>query len=138
MKLKLFSILFLLLLQVNSFTLGQQRFYINLNDRDNDLFTVTIIPENLSDENNIFQFASTAPGTYQRMDIGKYVKSNNVQQILETINTTKKTGDALQITIFRDDKPIDIKLILSSRRIKHSFLINENATKEQVKLEMLG
>src|SRR3989339_967032 len=54
---------------------AQQKFYVNLNDRSDDLFKVTLVPEKLSDQNKIYQFASTAPGTYQKMDIGKYVRS---------------------------------------------------------------
>ena len=51
----------------------QQVFEVNLNDRSDDTFKVTLLPEHLSKSNNVFQFASTAPGTYQRMDVGKYV-----------------------------------------------------------------
>lgn len=54
---------------------AQQKFYLNLNDRQDDLFKVTLIPELLSEQNKIYQFASTAPGTYQRMDIGRFVRS---------------------------------------------------------------
>ncbi len=54
---------------------SQHRIYIDLNDRVEDLFYVEVIPENLSKENNIFNFAATAPGAYQRMDLGRFVKS---------------------------------------------------------------
>lgn len=54
---------------------AQQKFYVNLNDRADDLFKVTLIPDKLSEQNKIFQFASTAPGTYQIMDIGRFVRS---------------------------------------------------------------
>ena len=54
---------------------AQQKFFVNLNDRSDDLFKVTLIPEKLSEENKIYQFASTAPGTYQIMDIGRFVRS---------------------------------------------------------------
>jgi len=36
-----------------------------------------MVPDKLDSSNNIFQFASTAPGTYQTMDIGRYVRSFN-------------------------------------------------------------
>ena len=52
---------------------GQQRFEVNLNDRSGDTFKVTLYPEPLAASNNTFQFASTAPGTYQVMDIGRFV-----------------------------------------------------------------
>ncbi|RPI73457.1 MAG: PDZ domain-containing protein [Ignavibacteriales bacterium] len=54
---------------------AQHKFYLDLNNRETDLFTITLFPDNLSEENNIYQFAATAPGTYSRMDIGRFVKS---------------------------------------------------------------
>jgi predicted metalloprotease with PDZ domain len=54
---------------------AQHKFYVNLNDRADDLFKVILIPEKLTEQNKIFQFAATAPGTYQIMDIGRYVRS---------------------------------------------------------------
>jgi len=48
---------------------------INLNDRSNDTFKVTLYVSNLSQENAIFQFAATAPGTYKVMDIGRFVSN---------------------------------------------------------------
>ncbi len=54
---------------------AQQKFYVNLNDRADNLFKVTLVPEKLIEQNKIYQFASTAPGTYQTMDIGRYVRS---------------------------------------------------------------
>ncbi len=50
-------------------------YHINLNDRSNDTFKVTLNVTNLSNDNNIFQFASTAPGTYKVMDIGRFVSN---------------------------------------------------------------
>lgn len=64
----------LFIIQLNSIY-SQQKFFINLNDRKDDLFKVTLINEKLTQKNKIFQFASTAPGTYQTMDIGRFVKS---------------------------------------------------------------
>ncbi len=54
---------------------SQQKFYVDLNNIADDLFKVTLYPENLSAENNVFQFAATAPGAYETMDIGRFVKS---------------------------------------------------------------
>src|SRR5688572_21030376 len=47
---------------------------IDLNDRADDLFKVTLTVEGLGAGNAIYQFASTAPGTYQVMDIGRFVR----------------------------------------------------------------
>ncbi len=67
---------------------AQQKFYVNLNDRSDDTFKVTVFPKGLTDENNIFQFASTAPGTYQIMDVGRFVKS---------FNAFDKDGDQIDV-----------------------------------------
>ncbi len=65
----LFPILF-----ITSTLFSQQKFIVDLNNRADDLFKVTVYPEKLSDDNNVFQFAATAPGTYETMDIGRYVR----------------------------------------------------------------
>ncbi len=50
-------------------------YYIDLRDRSDDLFHVRLTVENLGPDNAIYQFASTAPGTYQVMDVGRFVQS---------------------------------------------------------------
>lgn len=52
---------------------SQQVFEVNLNDTSGYTFKVTLYPRALSDANSIFQFASTAPGVYEVMDIGRFV-----------------------------------------------------------------
>lgn len=54
---------------------GEVLYEINLNDRAEDLFKVKLAVKKLKKENNIFQFAATAPGTYQTMDVGRFVRS---------------------------------------------------------------
>ncbi|WP_347158106.1 PDZ domain-containing protein [Pontibacter chitinilyticus] len=49
-------------------------YLVNLNDRADDQFKVTLDVKGLKKENDVFQFAATAPGTYQTMDIGRYVR----------------------------------------------------------------
>ncbi|GAB4029772.1 M61 family metallopeptidase [Spirosoma gilvum] len=51
------------------------RYEVNLNDRTDDQFKVTLHVNGLTEGNAVYQFASTAPGTYQVMDIGRYVRS---------------------------------------------------------------
>ena len=48
---------------------------VDLKDLTDDLIKVTLHVEGLTKENAIYQFAATAPGTYQVMDIGRYVRS---------------------------------------------------------------
>ena len=62
------------LILIPTILFSQQKFIVDLNNRSDDLFKVTVYPEKLSDENDIFQFAATAPGTYETMDIGRYVR----------------------------------------------------------------
>lgn len=51
---------------------------VNLNDRADDLFKVRVLVDDLQADNAIYQFASTAPGAYQVMDIGRFVRSFEV------------------------------------------------------------
>ena len=51
------------------------RYTVNLNDRADTLFKVSLRVDRLTTANAIFQFAATAPGTYQVMDIGRFVRS---------------------------------------------------------------
>jgi predicted metalloprotease with PDZ domain len=56
---------------------GQQSalgYSIDLNDRTDDTFKVTAWVGGLTEANAIYQFAATAPGTYQVMDIGRFVR----------------------------------------------------------------
>lgn len=57
-----------------SVSLSEAVFYnVNLNDRTGDSFKVRVFVEGLTDANAIFQFAATAPGTYDRLNFGTYV-----------------------------------------------------------------
>ncbi len=54
-------------------TAPQLRYTVNLNDRADSVFKVTLRVDSLPPA-GVFQFASTAPGTYQVMDIGRFVR----------------------------------------------------------------
>jgi predicted metalloprotease with PDZ domain len=47
---------------------------LDLRDRADDLFYVRMQVQDLGPDNAIIQFAATAPGTYQVMDIGRFVR----------------------------------------------------------------
>ncbi len=47
---------------------------IDLNHRADDLFRVTLAVQGLTPENAVYQFAATAPGTYQIMNVGRFVR----------------------------------------------------------------
>ena len=57
-------------------TLNKQftEFQLDLNNRRGDTFKVTVIPSYPLSKKTIYQFAATAPGSYQIMDIGRFVK----------------------------------------------------------------
>ncbi|MEX2401166.1 MAG: hypothetical protein WD423_10370 [Rhodothermales bacterium] len=50
-------------------------YVVDLNDLSGDSFKVTLAVDDLDASNAVYQFAATAPGTYQVMDIGRYVRS---------------------------------------------------------------
>lgn len=50
-------------------------FELDVSDPSDDLFHVTVYPPELNDENKIYNFVSTAPGTYSNLNIGRFVKS---------------------------------------------------------------
>ncbi len=57
-----------------SVSLQEAVFYnIDLNNRTGDSFKVRVFVDGLTDANAIFQFASTAPGTYDPLNFGNYV-----------------------------------------------------------------
>jgi len=50
-------------------------YHVDLNDRADDLFKVSLKVDDLGEANAIYQFAATAPGTYQTMNIGRFVRA---------------------------------------------------------------
>jgi predicted metalloprotease with PDZ domain len=67
----------LLLAALSARAAGQQSalgYAIDLNDRADDTFKVTAWVGGLTEANAVYQFAATAPGTYQVMDIGRFVR----------------------------------------------------------------
>ena len=67
-------LIFILIVAGFSSINAQHKFIIDLYDIADDHFKVNLEPDGLSEQNNIFQFASIAPGTYQTMDIGRFVR----------------------------------------------------------------
>lgn len=54
------------------------RYTVDLADTANHVFAVTLQVDSLPKASTIFQFAATAPGTYQVMDIGRFVRGFEV------------------------------------------------------------
>ncbi len=83
-------------------------FNINLNDRSNDTFKVKVTAPQLTSENNIFQFASTAPGTYRILDMGRYVHSFIAMDAKGNLITTTQ----ISTNQFKISKPEEVKTII--------------------------
>jgi predicted metalloprotease with PDZ domain len=66
---------FFLLFQQPLFAQTALTYTVDLNKRADDLFHVQLEVTDLKPENDVYQFAATAPGTYQVMDIGRFVRS---------------------------------------------------------------
>ncbi|MCF8239894.1 MAG: hypothetical protein K9J16_00805 [Melioribacteraceae bacterium] len=50
------------------------KYYVDVTNHEaDDLFHVTVLTDYLTEENNIYNMAATAPGTYQVMDFGRFV-----------------------------------------------------------------
>lgn len=70
-------------------------FLLDISEPDDDLFHVTAYPPDLGAENNVYNFVSTAPGTYSILDFGRFVKSfkaydkNGNEITTENISTNK-------------------------------------------------
>lgn len=67
-------LIFLTTLFFSNLYAQRTHYTIDLNDRQDDYFKVSIAVSELKKKNNIYQFAATAPGTYQTMNIGRFVK----------------------------------------------------------------
>jgi predicted metalloprotease with PDZ domain len=75
-RIALVSLTLLLCLTVSSVAQRSPLGYaIDLTDRADDRFKVTAWVSGLTADNAVYQFAATAPGTYQVMDIGRFVRS---------------------------------------------------------------
>ncbi|HEU4474803.1 MAG TPA: hypothetical protein VFR72_08190 [Gemmatimonadales bacterium] len=78
MQARLLYAVFALLIGLTGRVLAQRSplgYAIDVTDRSRDLFRVTAWVSGLTPANAIYQFAATAPGTYQVMDVGRYVRS---------------------------------------------------------------
>jgi predicted metalloprotease with PDZ domain len=70
--------LFLVIFAVRAYAQFPQApivYEVDLSRAADDLFHVTVYPPHLSGENSVFNFVGTAPGTYEILDFGRFVKS---------------------------------------------------------------
>jgi predicted metalloprotease with PDZ domain len=69
----LFAWIFLLLLAAASLRAQELRYTVDLRGRGSHSIGVTLSVDSLPVGDTLFQFAATAPGTYQTMDVGRFV-----------------------------------------------------------------
>src|SRR5215203_1319234 len=70
----LFAVGFLLLLAAASLRAQELRYTVDVRERETHTIGVTLRVDSLPAGDSLFQFAATAPGTYQTMDIGRFVQ----------------------------------------------------------------
>jgi predicted metalloprotease with PDZ domain len=135
-----YAISILLIILTASLIHPQQKFIVDLSDTAGHTFNVTLYPEKLSDKNKIYQFAAAAPGTYEIMDIGRFVnsfhafnKSNKEiptkhisenQWEISTPAQTKKITYSVSDTWHSDIKTHAIYMMSGSNLEKDNALIN--------------
>ena len=88
----------------------QITFDVDLTNPTDDLFHVSVATKNLTSENNVYNFASTAPGTYSILDFGRFVKSFKAFDkggnpiVVEQISTNKwKIADPERLSLLQYD-----------------------------------
>src|SRR5664280_421857 len=135
-----YVISFLLIILIASHIYPQQKFIIDLSDTASHTFNVTLYPEQLTDKNKIYQFAAAVPGTYELMDIGRFVRSfhafdNSDKEIstkqistnqweISTPTQTKKIEYSVSDTWHPDTKTHAIYLMSGTNLEKDNALIN--------------
>jgi len=70
----LFAVVFLLLLAAASLRAQELRYTVDVRARGSHTIGVALRVDSLPAGDTLFQFAATAPGTYQTMDIGRFVQ----------------------------------------------------------------
>jgi predicted metalloprotease with PDZ domain len=130
----------LLIILTASLLYPQQKFIVDLSDTVTHTFNITLYPEQLTDKNKIYQFAASAPGTYELMDVGRFVRSfhaydNNNKEIptkqvstnqweISTPTQTKKIEYSVSDTWHPNIKVHDIYLMSGTNLEKDNALIN--------------
>jgi predicted metalloprotease with PDZ domain len=130
----------LLIILTASLLYPQQKFIVDLSDTATHTFNITLYPEQLTDKNKIYQFAASAPGTYELMDVGRYVRSfhafdNSNKEIstkqvsknqweISTPTQTKKIEYSVSDTWHANVNELGIYLMTGSNLEKDNVLIN--------------
>lgn len=135
-----YVITFLLIIFTDFLIYPQQKFIVDLSDTSGHTFNITLYPEQLTDKNKVYQFAASAPGTYEIMDIGRFVRSFHAydssdkeigtkqistnQWEISSPTQTKKIEYTVSDTWHSDVKDHIIFLMAGSNLEKDNALIN--------------
>src|SRR5476649_1264295 len=68
------------------------RYSVDLSDTVHHVFSVTLQVPTLGARNSVFEFAATAPGTYETMDIGRFVRDFTATDAAGTPVATERIG----------------------------------------------
>ena len=94
----LFAVVFLLLLAAASLRAQELRYTVDVRERGSHTIGVTLSVDSLAVGDTLFQFAATAPGTYQTMDIGRFVQGfTAVDRRGRTVTTRKVSTNQWRI-----------------------------------------
>jgi C-terminal processing protease CtpA/Prc len=64
---------------------------------------------------------------------GTEITLMNVQDVIQKLYQ-KKVGETVSITVIRDEKAIEVELVLRPYKIRHQITVMENPKKKQMKL----
>ena len=94
----LFAVVLLLLLTAVSLRAQELRYTVDVRDRASHSVGVTLTVDSLLAGDTVFQFAATAPGTYQTMDVGRFVEGfTAVDARGHAISTTRSSTNQWRI-----------------------------------------
>jgi predicted metalloprotease with PDZ domain len=85
---------------------------VDLTDRSDDTFKVRLQVDDLDSANAVYQFASTAPGTYQVMDIGRFVRRFEALDAAGTVIPSEQVSTN-QWRISRPEDVVEIRYELA-------------------------
>jgi predicted metalloprotease with PDZ domain len=103
----LFAVVFLLLLAAASLRAQELRYTVDLREQGSHTIGVTLTVDSLPAGDTLFQFAATAPGTYQTMDIGRFVQG------FTAVDKRGRTVSSRQVSTnqWRIDEPRRVRAI---------------------------
>lgn len=108
---------------------------VDLSNPLDDLFHVTVATKYLSEENNIYNSASTAPRTYSILDFERFVTSVKTYDPEENeIPTKRLSANRCEMFVQREDREVSVRGKLIRRMSGHVFEEMESPTESRKSL----